>query len=41
MIDKGFNLVTIGPDSKYIASGSKIDLKKLKGNIQSSSSKDY
>ena len=41
MIDKGFNLVTIGSDSKYIASGSKIDLKKLKGNIQSSSSKDY
>jgi hypothetical protein len=30
MIDKGFNLVTVGSDARYIASGSKADLEKLK-----------
>ena len=40
MIDKGFNLVTVGSDSRYIASGSKSDLEKLKG-IKGSKSKGY
>jgi 4-hydroxy-2-oxoheptanedioate aldolase len=31
MINKGFNLVTVGSDSRYIASGAKSDLEKLKG----------
>ena len=40
MINKGFNLVTVGSDSRYIASGSKSDLEKLKG-IKGSKSKGY
>ena len=40
MIDKGFNLVTVGSDSRFIASGAKSDLEKLKG-IKSSKSKGY
>ena len=41
MLDKGFNLVTVGSDSRYIAAGAKKDLEKLKGNIKVSASKDY
>ena len=40
MINIGFNLVTVGSDSRYIASGSKTDLEKLKG-IKSTKSKGY
>ena len=40
MIEKGFNLVTVGSDSRYIASGAKSDLEKLK-NIKSTESKGY
>ncbi len=40
MIDKGFNLVTVGSDSRYIAAGAKSDLEKLKG-IKGSKSKGY
>ncbi len=40
MIEKGFNLVTVGSDSRYIAAGAKIDLEKLKG-IKTSKSKGY
>ena len=40
MINKGFNLVTIGSDSRYIAEGAKTDLEKLKG-IKGSKSKGY
>jgi 4-hydroxy-2-oxoheptanedioate aldolase len=40
MLDKGFNLVTVGSDSRYIAAGAKSDLKKLKG-IKASGSKGY
>ena len=40
MIDKGFNLVTVGSDSRYITSGAKSDLEKLKG-IKGSKSKGY
>ena len=37
MIDKGFNLVTVGSDSRYIGSGAKSDLEKLKGKKKTSS----
>ena len=40
MIDKGFNLVTIGSDSRYLVSGAKSDLQKLK-DIKSSKSEGY
>ena len=40
MINKGFNLVTVGSDARYITSGAKSDLEKLKG-IKSSQSKGY
>ena len=40
MINKGFNLVTVGSDSRYIAAGAKSDIEKLKG-IKASKSKGY
>ena len=40
MIDKGFDLVTVGSDSRYITAGAKSDLEKLKG-IKGSKSKGY
>ena len=40
MINKGFNLVTVGSDSRYITAGAKSDLEKLK-NIKRSKSKGY
>ena len=40
MINKGFNLVTVGSDSRYITAGAKTDLEKLKG-IKGSKSKGY
>ena len=40
MIKNGFDLVTVGSDSRYIASGAKTDLEKLK-NIKSSVTKGY
>ena len=40
MLDKGFNLVTVGSDSRYITAGAKTDLEKLKG-IKRSKSKGY
>tara|TARA_B110001450_G_C17598772_1_gene472052 strand:+ start:30 stop:821 length:792 start_codon:yes stop_codon:yes gene_type:complete len=41
MIDKGFNLVTVGSDSRYIAAGAKNDLEKLKDIKTGSASKGY
>ena len=41
MINKGFNLVTVGSDSRYIASGAKSDLEKLKGIKIGTQSKGY
>ena len=41
MINKGFNLVTVGSDSRYIASGAKADLEKLKGSKKGSETKGY
>ena len=40
MIEKGFNLVTVGSDSRYITAGAKFDLEKLKG-IKGSKFKGY
>ena len=40
MLDKGFNLVTVGSDSRYISAGAKSDLEKLKG-IKGSKSRGY
>ena len=40
MLDRGFNLVTVGSDSRYIGIGAKSDLEKLKG-IKGSKSKGY
>ena len=40
MIKKGFNLVTVGSDSRYITEGAKADLEKLKG-IKETKSKGY
>jgi 4-hydroxy-2-oxoheptanedioate aldolase len=40
MIDRGFNLVTVGSDSRYIAAGAKSDLEKLKG-IKGSKTRGY
>ena len=41
MIDKGFDLVTVGSDSRYIVSGAKSDLEKLKGKEKGPESKGY
>jgi 4-hydroxy-2-oxoheptanedioate aldolase len=41
MIDKGFNLVTVGSDSRYIASGAKSDLQKLKKTNKEPEIKGY
>ena len=41
MIDKGFNLVTVGSDSRYIVSGAKSDLQKLKGKDRGPETKGY
>jgi 4-hydroxy-2-oxoheptanedioate aldolase len=41
MLEKGFNLVTVGSDSRYITSGAKKDLEKLKKINKSSGPKDY
>ena len=41
MIEKGFNLVTVGSDSRYIASGAKSDLEKLKDIKKRPETKGY
>ena len=40
MISRGFNLVTVGSDSRYIAAGAKSDLEILK-NIKKTETKSY
>ena len=40
LINKGFNLVTVGSDSRYITAGAKNDLEKLKG-FKGSKTKGY
>ncbi len=41
MLNQGFNLVTVGSDSRYIVSGAKKDLTKLKDLKKESGSKGY
>ena len=41
MLEKGFNLVTVGSDSRYIVSGAKNDIQKLKGLKKDSGAKGY
>ena len=41
MISKGFNLVTVGSDSRFIAEGAKTALNKLKNQKKGSESKTY
>ena len=41
MIEKGFNLVTAGSDSRYIASGAKTDLQKLRDEKKGPESQGY
>ena len=41
MLVKGFNLVTVGSDSRYMSAGAKKDLEKLKGKNKGPDSKGY
>tara|TARA_X000001036_G_scaffold95254_1_gene87887 strand:- start:336 stop:1127 length:792 start_codon:yes stop_codon:yes gene_type:complete len=41
MLNLGFNLVTVGSDSRYITSGSQSDLEKLKSKKKGPSTKGY
>ncbi|MEC7099483.1 MAG: aldolase/citrate lyase family protein [Pseudomonadota bacterium] len=41
MIAKGFNLVTVGADQRFMSSGAKTAIEKIKGKIKGSESKGY
>ena len=41
MINKDFNMVTVGSDSRYIAAGAKLDLQKLKNTNKEPDTKGY
>ena len=41
MISKGFNLVTVGADQRFMSSGAKVAIEKIKGTKKSSESKGY
>ena len=41
MINKGFQLVTIGSDQRYMTAASKSDLSKLKKDLTKDSGKGY
>ena len=41
MLDKGFNLVTVGSDSRYMSAGARKDLEKLKVKKKEPDSKGY
>ena len=41
MLSIGFNLVTVGSDARYIATGAKLDIEKLKGIKKATESKSY
>ena len=41
MITKGFNLVTIGADQRFMSSGAKAVIEKIKGTKKESESKGY
>tara|TARA_B100000989_G_scaffold276286_1_gene236457 strand:+ start:575 stop:727 length:153 start_codon:yes stop_codon:yes gene_type:complete len=41
MISKGFNLVTIGADQRFMSSGAKAAIEKIKGTKKKEDSKGY
>ena len=41
MISKGFDLVTVGSDQRFISSGAKLVVQKIKGTIKNSDTKGY
>jgi len=41
MIEKGFNLVTVGSDQRFMSSGAKTAIEKIKGTKKGSDSKGY
>ena len=41
MIEKGFQFVTVGADSRFISAGAKNTVENLKGTVKSELSKAY
>ena len=41
MIEKGFNLVTVGSDHRSISMGAKLIIDKIKGSTDKGSTKSY
>ncbi|MDA7769736.1 hypothetical protein N8925_00335 [Candidatus Pelagibacter sp.] len=41
MIDKGFDLVTVGSDHRSISSGAKLIINEMKGSFKKESPKAY
>ena len=41
MIEKGFQFVTVGSDSRFISNGAKSTVEELKGTLKSELSKAY
>ena len=41
MISKGFNLVTIGSDQRFMSSGAKLIIEKIKGKNRAQDTKGY
>ena len=41
MIEKGFQFVTVGADSRFISAGAKNTVENLKGKVKSELSKAY
>ena len=41
MISKGFNLVTVGADQRFMSAGAKTAIEKIKGKSKGSDSKGY
>ena len=41
MISKGFNLVTVGSDQRFMSSGAKTAIEKIKGKIEGVDTKGY
>ena len=41
MIKKGFNLVTVGSDQRFMSAGAKNSVQKIKGSKDSTETKGY
>ena len=41
MISKGFDLVTVGSDQRFMSAGAKLAIEKIKGTKKSPDSKGY